>query len=48
MKTDYYIRKNKIMGGRDIKYYPNTSGILMNMILRGIKYNFIKLKRNGS
>ena len=35
------------MGGRSIKYYPNTSGIFMNMLLRVIKYNIIKLKRNG-
>lgn len=36
------------MGGRSIKYYPNTSGIAMNMLWRAVKYNIIKLKRNGS
>jgi hypothetical protein len=47
MKTDYYLRKNKVLHGKDIKLYPNTSGIAMNMLLRTLKYNLIKIKRNG-
>lgn len=46
-KREYY-KRNVITHGDSIKHYPSGTAILMDMIIRGLKYNFIKFRRNGS
>ena len=39
-------RWNRRMTGSILS--PNPTGVLVDMVLRTLKYNFIKRKRNGS
>jgi hypothetical protein len=44
-KEEYYIRKNPIIHGDKLKHYPSGTAILMDIIIRSIKYNYLKLIR---
>tara|TARA_B110000503_G_scaffold118416_1_gene179327 strand:+ start:78 stop:227 length:150 start_codon:yes stop_codon:yes gene_type:complete len=49
MKTNYHKRQQKIIHGSDIKHSNNPTGILVDMLIRTLKYNIIKIKRkNGN
>jgi len=47
MKTNYHKRQHKILSGSDIKHSNNPTGILLDILIRAIKYNIIKSKKNG-
>lgn len=46
MRTEYYKRTNKIMGGSSTKHYPSGTAILMDMIVTAVhkKCNEFKKK----
>lgn len=47
MKTNYHLRQRKVIHGDDITHYPNGTSILVNILYRTLKYNFIKIQRRN-
>lgn len=47
MKTRYHLRDNRIVHGSKFRHTKNPTGILVDMVLRTLKYNKIKKQRNG-
>jgi len=45
MRTEYYKRTNKVMGGGSTKHYPSGTSILMDMMITAVQKKCNKFRK---